>query len=55
MTAQVEALVVTRAEGSVIHTKGRTLAVPCVAKGRVDPTGCGDAYRAGLIHGLLRT
>jgi adenosine kinase len=20
----------------------------------VDPTGCGDAYRAGLIHGLLR-
>ena len=19
----------------------------------VDPTGCGDAYRAGLIHGLL--
>jgi adenosine kinase len=20
----------------------------------VDPTGCGDAYRAGLIHGLMR-
>jgi adenosine kinase len=20
----------------------------------VDPTGCGDAYRAGLIHGLLQ-
>ena len=19
----------------------------------MDPTGCGDAYRAGLIHGLL--
>jgi adenosine kinase len=56
ITAQVEALVVTRgAEGSVIHAEGRTLTVPC-AKPRaiVDPTGCGDAYRAGLIHGLLR-
>jgi adenosine kinase len=55
ITAQVEALVVTRgAEGSLIYTKGRTLTVPC-AKPRavVDPTGCGDAYRAGLIHGLL--
>jgi adenosine kinase len=56
VTAQVEALVVTRgAEGSVIYTQGRELTVPC-AKPRtiVDPTGCGDAYRAGLIHGLLR-
>jgi adenosine kinase len=55
ITAQIEALVVTRgAEGSVIYTKGRMLTVPC-AKPRavVDPTGCGDAYRAGLIHGLL--
>ncbi|MDP9084471.1 MAG: carbohydrate kinase family protein [Pseudomonadota bacterium] len=56
VVAQVEALVVTRgAEGSTIYTKERTLTVPC-AKPRavVDPTGCGDAYRAGLIHGLLR-
>jgi len=56
VTAQVEALVVTRgAEGSVIYAQGGTLTVPC-AKPRaiVDPTGCGDAYRAGLIHGLLR-
>jgi adenosine kinase len=56
VTAQVEALVVTRgAEGSVIYAEGGTLTVPC-AKPRaiVDPTGCGDAYRAGLIHGLLR-
>jgi adenosine kinase len=53
---KVDALVVTRAaEGSVIHAGGRSVAVPC-AKARtvVDPTGCGDAYRAGLIHGLLR-
>jgi adenosine kinase len=56
VTAQVEALVVTRgAEGSVIHTKERTFKVPCARpKAVVDPTGCGDAYRAGLIHGLLR-
>ena len=56
VTAQVEALVVTRgAEGSVIYAEAGTLTVPC-AKPRaiVDPTGCGDAYRAGLIHGLLR-
>jgi len=56
ITAQVEALVVTRgAEGSVIYTKGETWTIPCATpKTVVDPTGCGDAYRAGLIHGLLR-
>jgi adenosine kinase len=53
---KVEALIVTRgADGAVIYTKERTLTVPA-AKPRavVDPTGCGDAFRAGLIHGLLR-
>jgi adenosine kinase len=56
ITAQVDALVVTQgAEGSIIYTQGRTLTVPCAKpKAVVDPTGCGDAYRAGLIHGLLR-
>jgi adenosine kinase len=56
ITTQVEALVVTRGpEGSVIHTQGRTVMVPCAKpKALVDPTGCGDAYRAGLLHGLLR-
>ncbi len=52
---RVDALIVTRAAaGSEIHAKGRTYAIPA-AKPRavVDPTGCGDAYRAGLIHGLL--
>ncbi len=55
VTAQVEALVITRgAEGSIIYARGRTLAIPCAKpKAVVDPTGCGDAYRAGLIHGLL--
>ena len=52
----VKALIITRgAEGSVIHANGRVYDIPC-AKARevVDPTGCGDAYRAGLIHGILR-
>jgi adenosine kinase len=56
LMARVKALIVTRgAAGSRIHAAGRTLDIPC-AKPRsvVDPTGCGDAYRAGLIHGLLR-
>lgn len=50
-----EALVVTRGgSGSVIHTRKEGFAIPA-AKARevVDPTGCGDAYRAGLLHGLL--
>jgi len=56
VVAQVEALIVTRgSDGSTIHTKGRTLTIPAVEpRAVVDPTGCGDAYRAGLIHGLLR-
>jgi adenosine kinase len=56
VASQVEALIVTKGpEGSDIYTGGRTLAIPAVTpKAVVDPTGCGDAYRAGLIHGLLR-
>ena len=56
ITAQVEALVITLgSQGSVIHTKDGTYAIPCAKPiAIVDPTGCGDAYRAGLIHGLLR-
>jgi adenosine kinase len=55
VTQRVEALIVTRgAEGSTIYTKGGPIDIPCAkAKAIVDPTGCGDAYRAGLIHGLL--
>ncbi len=51
----VEALIVTRgAEGSTIHTQGEQITIPAAkARAIVDPTGCGDAYRAGLIHGLL--
>jgi adenosine kinase len=55
IAARVKAYIVTHgAEGSVIHAGGATHAIPA-AKPRevVDPTGCGDAYRAGLIHGIL--
>jgi adenosine kinase len=51
---RVRALIVTRgAEGSVIHAGGREIFIPPARPDAVvDPTGCGDAYRAGLIHGL---
>jgi adenosine kinase len=56
IVSRVEALIVTHgADGSTIHTKTRQLTIPSVKPTAVvDPTGCGDAYRAGLIHGLLR-
>jgi len=55
LTARVEALIVTRgAAGSTIYTSGEELTIPAApARAVVDPTGCGDAYRAGLLHGLM--
>jgi len=55
LTERVEALIVTRgASGSSIYTRAGELTIPSApVSGVVDPTGCGDAYRAGLIHGLL--
>jgi len=51
---RVRALIVTRgAEGSVIYADGREFVIPPARPDVVvDPTGCGDAYRAGLIFGL---
>ena len=51
---RVEALVVTHgAKGSSIHVGGATIHVPPVRPAAlVDPTGCGDAYRAGLLYGM---
>ena len=56
MAERVEALIVTRGgEGSHIHTGGRRIEIPAVTPGAVvDPTGCGDAYRAGLLFGMER-
>jgi adenosine kinase len=52
----VGALVVTLGEhGSRIRSGPRRFEIPAVpARAVVDPTGCGDAYRAGLLHGLAR-
>ncbi len=51
---RVEALIVTRGgEGSLIHVDGGVLEIAAVRPAAlVDPTGCGDAYRAGLLYGI---
>lgn len=51
---QVEALIVTRGgEGAYVYTGAKRLEIPAVkASELVDPTGCGDAFRAGLLYGL---
>ena len=54
IAGRVDALIVTRGgEGSQIHADGRVLDIPAVKPtALVDPTGCGDAYRAGLLYGI---
>jgi adenosine kinase len=54
LAGQVEALVVTRGgEGSVVYVNGDQVQIPTVTVDQaIDPTGCGDAYRAGLLLGL---
>jgi adenosine kinase len=51
----VDALIVTQGgAGSVIYTKDKEYKIPTAkAEEIVDPTGCGDAYRAGLLYGLM--
>ncbi len=50
----VKALIVTLgADGSMIYADGKEIAIPTPKPAAiVDPTGCGDAYRAGLLHGI---
>src|SRR5690606_29530749 len=52
----MQAVVVTRgAEGATLYTPGAEQAVePVKADQIVDPTGCGDAHRAGLLYGLTQ-
>jgi adenosine kinase len=54
LAREVKALVCTLgAKGSVILAAGQRHEVPAVsADAVVDPTGCGDAYRAGLLYGI---
>lgn len=54
---KVKALVVTLGgSGSQIYADGQRYDIPCVeAEAIVDPTGCGDAYRAGLLYGISKS
>jgi len=55
IAAEVSALIVTRGgEGSQIFASGQVIDIPAAPVSAVkDPTGCGDAYRAGLLYGLM--
>ena len=54
IAARVDALIITEgAAGSRIVAGKDSLRIPVVKPtALVDPTGCGDAYRAGLLYGL---
>ena len=54
LAGEVRALIVTKgAAGSEIHAGGQRYDIPCVeADAVIDPTGCGDAYRSGLLYGI---
>ena len=54
LARNVKAAIVTLgAQGSQIYANGKRYDIPCVkAEALVDPTGCGDAYRAGLLYGI---
>lgn len=54
ISKMVKAVVVTQgAQGSLIYVNGKAQSVPAVEPEKVaDPTGCGDAYRAGLLYGI---
>ncbi|MCD9033445.1 carbohydrate kinase family protein [Luteimonas sp. Y-2-2-4F] len=56
IAGKVHAYICTRGpKGAVIHAEGRTYDVPPAHERRVtDPTGCGDAFRAGLLFGIQK-
>lgn len=56
LAAKVKALIVTLGgAGSQIYSEGQRYDIPCVkAESIIDPTGCGDAYRAGLLYGIAQ-
>lgn len=55
LAERVQALIITRGgDGSLIYAGGEVIAIPpAKPHATLDPTGCGDAYRAGLVYGLL--
>jgi len=56
LARMVRAFVVTQgANGSLIHADGALHRIPSARPEAVlDPTGCGDAYRAGLLYGIAQ-
>ena len=56
IAGQVDTLIVTRGgSGSTIYAQGNRIDIPSVTPTEIlDPTGCGDAYRAGLLFGITR-
>lgn len=54
LARKVKALIITRGgKGSEIHSNGQAWEIPVAPPRRIaDPTGCGDAYRAGLLFGI---
>jgi adenosine kinase len=54
LAKRVKAFVVTRGgSGSTIFTGGERIEIPSVkAEAVLDPTGCGDSYRGGLLYGI---
>jgi adenosine kinase len=56
IASHVTAYIVTQGpRGSTIHTGGETIDIPPARERQVvDPTGCGDAYRAGMIFGIMK-
>jgi len=55
LAKHVDAFIVTLGrKGSRIHSNGDSIHIPLAGTSKVkDPTGCGDAYRAGLLYGLM--
>ena len=53
---KVSLVIVTRGgRGSVVYKQGKRFAIPAAKPNQViDPTGAGDAYRAGLLYGLQK-
>ncbi|MFO1320998.1 MAG: carbohydrate kinase family protein [Burkholderiales bacterium] len=54
LSRRVKAFIVTRGgEGSTVWIDGQAQDIPCVTpEAVVDPTGCGDAYRSGILYGI---
>jgi adenosine kinase len=52
---KLKALIITKgAEGAEIHSNGQVYDIPPVTASSIqDPTGCGDAFRAGLLYGIM--